>query len=65
MNPTLTHALVYGAITAIAMTVLTALVDFDPSVITNWHVWVVGLGASAVRSGAQALLQAIISSRQP
>lgn len=64
MNDTIRHALIWGAVTAVAVTVLQALVDFDPAAITDWRVWATGLGASAVRSGSQALLQALLSGKQ-
>jgi len=57
------HALVWGAITAVSVTVLQALVTFDPEAITDWRAWAVGIGASAVRSGAQALLQVLATSK--
>lgn len=57
------HALVWGLVSAVAVTVLEALVKFDPYTITDWKVWAVGIGAAAVRSGAQAVLTAILERR--
>lgn len=51
--------LFWAALTAITTVVLQALVDFDPSTITDWQAWAVGIGAGAVRAGAAALLVAI------
>lgn len=59
MNAQLKHALVWGAVSAVAVTVLQALVTFHPETITDPKAWAVGIGAAAVRSGAQALLQVI------
>lgn len=63
MNAQLQHALVWGAVSAVAVTVLQALVTFHPETIVDWRAWAVGLGSAAVRSGAQALLQSILSGR--
>lgn len=63
MNSTLKHALIWGAVSAIAVTLLQALVEFDATAIVDWRLWAVGLGSAAVRSGAQAALQAVLSGR--
>ena len=63
MNAQLKHALIWGAVSAVAVTVLQALVTFQPEEITNPKAWAVGIGAAAVRSGAQALLQVIATYR--
>ena len=55
------HAFIWGAVSAVSVTVLQALVTFNPETITDWRVWFTGIGAAAVRSGAQALLQALLS----
>ena len=57
------HAIVWGAVTSVAVTTLQALITFDPEAITDWRAWAVGIGASAVRSGSQAVLQAIVASK--
>lgn len=41
---------------AVATALLQVLVDFDPVKITDWKVWVVGVGAGLVRAGAAAAL---------
>lgn len=61
----LRHALIWGAVSAVAVTLLQALVTFDAGAITDWRAWSVGLGSAAVRSGAQALLQALATARTP
>lgn len=63
MNEQLKHALIWGAVSAVAVTVLQALVTFHPETIADPKAWAVGLGAAAVRSGAQALLQVITTSK--
>ena len=63
MNAQLKHALVWGAVSAVDVTVLQALVTFDPASITDPKAWAVGLGAAAIRSGAQAALQAIATAK--
>jgi len=63
MNPTLMHALVWGIVTSVVVTLATALLTFDPMQITDWRVWAAGLSGAAVRSAAQAILQAIATSR--
>lgn len=63
MTAKLRHDLTWGAVTAVAVTVLSALVEFRPEAVTDWRVWAAGLGGAAVRSGAQATLQALLSAR--
>ena len=61
---TVKHALIWGVVSAVAVTALQALITFDALAVTDWRVWAVGLGSAAVRSGAQAALQAILTSRE-
>ena len=39
---------------AAVMALLQTLVAFDPEAVTDWRVWLISLGASGVRAGAQA-----------
>ena len=63
MNLTLRHALVWGIVTALVTTIATALLDFNPMAIVDWKVWGSGIAGAAVRSIAQAVLQAWATSR--
>ena len=48
----------WAALVAIATVLLEALITFDPSVITDWQVWALGIGAAGVRAAAAAVLAA-------
>lgn len=63
MQPNLTfaHALLWGIVTAVAMTMLEAFASFDPEKILDWRLFLIALGGSAIRSGAQAGLQAFLT----
>ncbi len=43
-------------IVAIVTQVMQILVDFDPTLVTDWRAWLVALGAAAVRALAGAVL---------
>ena len=45
--------------TAVGTVILEALVLFDPSTITDWKLWLVGLGAGCIRAAAGALIAAL------
>lgn len=43
--------------------ILEALVKFDPLTITDWRVWVTGVGAAALRAAAAAGLARLMERR--
>jgi hypothetical protein len=46
----------WAAFVAVALVLLQALVEFDPTVITDWAAWGISLAAAGVRAGAAAVL---------
>lgn len=51
--------ILWAAVAAVVVVVLTALMEFDAESITNWKVWAIGVGVSAIRSAAGAALASI------
>jgi len=48
--------LAWSLIVSMSTVLLLALLQFDPTTITDWKTWAIGLGAGAVRAGAGATL---------
>lgn len=46
----------WAVLIAVVVSLLQVLVDFDPAKIADFRVWVISLGAGAVRAAAIALL---------
>lgn len=46
----------WAAFVAVMLVVLQALVEFDPTVITDWGSWAIALAAAGVRGAAAAVL---------
>lgn len=48
--------LFWAALTAVVTVILQALISFDPTQITDFRLWAIGIGAGAVRAAAAALI---------
>lgn len=48
--------LLWFLLVAVLTALASALVEFDPSAVTDWRAWAVGLAAACVRAAAGALL---------
>lgn len=48
--------LYWGALTAVALVLLPALVSLEPEKVTDWRTWAVALGGAVLRAAAGAAL---------
>jgi len=51
--------ILWAAIAAVVVVVLTSLMEFDAEAIADWKVWATGVGIAAIRSAAGAALASI------